>query len=72
MCSKQKCSAIKYQGSHLVGFFLRAKTRKKKFLQEGKSQNRRDKFHPKKDENPNLKTELNGKKGFGAEEIHSS
>ena len=25
MCSKQKCSAIKYQGSHLVGFFCMCK-----------------------------------------------
>ena len=53
MCSKQKCSAIKYQGRLIWNVFLRAKTRKKKLLQQGKS--RKDKFHPKKMKNPTWK-----------------
>ena len=72
MCSKQKCSAIKYQGRLIWNVFYAQRQERRSCCKKVKAKTRKTKISPKKDEKSNLKTELNGKKGFGAEEIHSS
>ena len=72
MCSKQKCSAIIYKVDSSGTFFYVQRQERRSCCKKVKAKTRKTKISPKKDEKSNLKTELNGKKGFGAEEIHSS